>query len=182
MGIVSGINQMKEGGTSNVLGGIGSILLSVGGAIGGFGKLFGVKGFATGGIATGSFSPLPFKAFATGGTVAGPTLGLVGEGRFNEAIVPLPDGKSIPVQMRGNVPNSREIMSGGSQSQAVSPVLNMKFETTSINGVEYVSREQLEQAMMETRRLAVKEGSARGASLAIDKLQQSPSTRRRIGI
>lgn len=39
--------------------------------------------------------------FATGGIVTGPTLGLVGEGRYNEAIVPLPDGRSIPVDLGG---------------------------------------------------------------------------------
>jgi hypothetical protein len=53
-------------------------------------------GYANGGIATGGFT-----AFANGGMVTGPTMGLVGEGRYNEAIVPLPDGKSIPVQLAG---------------------------------------------------------------------------------
>ena len=53
-------------------------------------------GFASGGIAAGGFT-----AFANGGMVTGPTMGLVGEGRYNEAIVPLPDGKSIPVDLGG---------------------------------------------------------------------------------
>jgi tape measure domain-containing protein len=53
-------------------------------------------GYANGGIAYGGFT-----AFADGGMVTGPTMGLVGEGRYNEAIVPLPDGKSIPVQLAG---------------------------------------------------------------------------------
>jgi phage-related minor tail protein len=53
-------------------------------------------GFANGGIAAGGFT-----AFANGGIVTGPTMGLVGEGRYNEAIVPLPDGKSIPVELGG---------------------------------------------------------------------------------
>jgi tape measure domain-containing protein len=52
--------------------------------------------FANGGIAPGGFT-----AFANGGMVTGPTMGLVGEGRYNEAIVPLPDGKSIPVDLGG---------------------------------------------------------------------------------
>jgi tape measure domain-containing protein len=42
-----------------------------------------------------------FQAFANGGIVTGPTLGLVGEGRYNEAVIPLPDGKSVPVQLSG---------------------------------------------------------------------------------
>jgi phage-related minor tail protein len=50
--------------------------------------------YAMGGVAPGGF-----KAFASGGVVNKPTLGLVGEGVYNEAIVPLPDGKSIPVKM-----------------------------------------------------------------------------------
>jgi tape measure domain-containing protein len=57
-------------------------------------------GFANGGIAPGGF-----RAFATGGIVTGPTLGLVGEGKYNEAVIPLPDGKSVPVDLGG--------MSGG---------------------------------------------------------------------
>ena len=51
---------------------------------------------ANGGVLSGGF-----RAFANGGIVDRPTLGLVGEGRYNEAVVPLPDGKSIPVQMQG---------------------------------------------------------------------------------
>jgi hypothetical protein len=56
--------------------------------------------FGGGGAA---FNPSAFSipAFANGGMVTGPTMGLVGEGRYNEAIVPLPDGKSIPVQLAG---------------------------------------------------------------------------------
>ena len=52
--------------------------------------------FANGGITPGGFT-----AFANGGVVTGPTLGLVGEGRYNEAVIPLPDGKSVPVQLSG---------------------------------------------------------------------------------
>jgi len=49
---------------------------------------------ANGAVWQGGFTP-----FANGGIVKGPTLGLVGEGRYNEAVVPLPDGKKIPVEM-----------------------------------------------------------------------------------
>lgn len=52
--------------------------------------------YANGGIAVGGF-----RAFASGGVVSGPTLGLVGEGRYNEAVIPLPDGKSVPVDLGG---------------------------------------------------------------------------------
>jgi TP901 family phage tail tape measure protein len=52
--------------------------------------------FAMGGILQGGF-----KAFQRGGIVRGPQLGLIGEGRMNEAVVPLPGGRSIPVDFQG---------------------------------------------------------------------------------
>jgi hypothetical protein len=176
MGIAAGIGQIKEGGTSNVLGGIGSILMGIGGGISGFMGLFG----ANGGIAPKGWKPFPVAAFANGGTVSGPTLGLVGEGKYNEAIVPLPDGRSIPVQMQGSA--VRDKMNSNYNSAPSSPILSMSFESTSINGVEYVSRDQLEQAMAETRRASTREGAKRGMSMALDRIQNSSSTRKRIGV
>lgn len=180
MGIMAGMSQIKKGGTGNTLMGIGSILASVGGGIGGFMKLKG----ANGGTATGGWKPFPARAFANGGMVKGPTLGLVGEGKYNEAIVPLPDGRSIPVQMRGGPGggSSRDLLASQSQSRSSPSVLSMSFQSTTINGVEYVDRAQLEMAMAETRRVASRDGAARGANLAIDRLANSPSSRRRAGI
>lgn len=62
-----------------------------------FGSLF---GFASGGVMT-SRGPLPLHAYASGGIASRPQLALFGEGRMNEAFVPLPDGRSIPVTMTG---------------------------------------------------------------------------------
>jgi hypothetical protein len=61
-------------------------------------------GFADGGVVNasgGGGAPKFGPGFANGGLVTGPTMAMVGEGRFNEAIVPLPNGKSIPVEMNG---------------------------------------------------------------------------------
>jgi len=99
--LFAGLGNMFSGLLSNLLGGLG-------GSGGGFASIIS-SFFATGGIAKGGFStyasggyaPGGFRAFASGGTVNKPTLGLVGEGKHNEAIVPLPDGKSIPVIMKG---------------------------------------------------------------------------------
>jgi tape measure domain-containing protein len=69
--------------------------LSAGSAFGAAGApILGAGGSASTGLA---FSGV--KLFADGGMVTGPTLGLIGEGRFNEAVVPLPNGKSIPVDL-----------------------------------------------------------------------------------
>jgi len=54
----------------------------------------------------GTFGPnFGIRQFANGGMVTGPTLGLIGEGRYNEAVVPLPDGKTIPVDLGGAASN-----------------------------------------------------------------------------
>jgi tape measure domain-containing protein len=172
MGIAAGIGQIKKGGTANVLGGIGSILTGIGGGMMGFMNM--------GKAANGAVWNGGFQAFANGGTVTGPTLGLIGEGKYNEAIVPLPDGRSIPVQMRGG--SSRDLLNAPGTSPAAPTMLSMSFQSTTINGIEYVDRAQLEAAMAETRKSAARDGASRGASLALDRLQNSPSTRRRVGI
>jgi len=134
------------------------------------------------GASAGTFSNANFGigAFANGGVVTGPTLSLIGEGKYNEAVVPLPDGRSIPVQLGGR--SARDLMGNGAPGMPQAPSLSMKFETTKINGVEYVSREQLEQAMMETRKKAARDGAAQGSQLALSKIRNSPSTRRQIGV
>ena len=137
----------------------------------------GIATFANGGTFTNSIvsSPTLFK-FADGGTTR---TGLMGEAG-PEAIMPLkrgPDG-SLGVQANG----LREAMSSQGGGAAVSPVLNMSFESTTIGGVEYVSREQLEQAMAETRRNASRDGAQRGMTMTLDRIQNSSSTRRRVGI
>jgi len=76
---------------------LGSILQGIGGGASGIlGGIMTFFGFANGGIARGGFRA---AAYANGGIARRPTLGLVGEGKYDEAIVPLPDGKSIPVSM-----------------------------------------------------------------------------------
>ena len=88
---------------------VGGMLSGIFSALGGF--AWGAKTTQLGGVpasqavtltaANGGVFPGGFQAFAGGGIVNKPTLGLVGEGRYNEAVVPLPDGRSIPVNMRG---------------------------------------------------------------------------------
>jgi tape measure domain-containing protein len=56
--------------------------------------------FAMGGIMTPS-GPLKLKRYASGGIAYGPQLAMYGEGSRPEAYVPLPDGRTIPVTMKG---------------------------------------------------------------------------------
>ena len=112
---------------------------------------------------------------AGGGPTAGGVPYLVGE-RGPELFVP---GSNGGVMSNNDL---RSAMSGQGGGAAGSPVLNMSFESTTIGGVEYVSREQLEQAMAETRRTASRDGAQRGMTMTLDRIQNSSSTRRRVGI
>ena len=60
----------------------------------------GFLGFADGGIMTAN-GPMDLKRYARGGIANSPQLAMFGEGSTPEAYVPLPDGRSIPVTMKG---------------------------------------------------------------------------------
>lgn len=55
---------------------------------------------ANGNIMT-SDGPMALNMYANGGIATSPQLSVFGEGRLNEAYVPLPDGRTIPVTMSG---------------------------------------------------------------------------------
>jgi hypothetical protein len=203
--VLSGIGSILT-----TVGGIGmSLAGGLGGLFGGGGGAGGGGFPVTGLDFLGGASPLPgsFAAkgaifangmarFAKGGVVNSPTLfqfanggslnnGLMGEAG-PEAIMPLKrgsDGRLGVAQVSdGGAQRRHEAMGGSPAQQKQSVDFNLKFETTMINGVEYVSKDQLDQAMAQTRRASISEGAKRGMSMTLDKLQQSPSTRSRVGI
>lgn len=140
----------------------------------GAGPVSGTDAFSGAGMGSAGFSLPSLMGKADGGSVKAATPYLVGE-RGPELFVP---GTSGSVMSNSDLRAS--MGSAGGSSNA--PVLNMSFETTSIGGVEYVSRDQLEAAMAETRRQATRDGAKRGMSMTLDRIQQSPQTRSRIGI
>lgn len=76
-----------------------AIVAGLSALIPGAGGFFGLTTKAKGGTMQGNMVPL--GKYATGGIARGPQLALFGEGPGAEAFVPLPDGKTIPVTMRG---------------------------------------------------------------------------------
>ena len=105
-------------GLGGLFGGLGDIFGQLFGGAGGFmsiiGGMFGIP-LAKGGIIKGGF-----RKYARGGIATSPTLGLIGEGRHNEAVVPLPDGKAIPVDMRSNAQTNNvtvNVSGDGQQTQ-----------------------------------------------------------------
>lgn len=74
---------------------LGPLSNIIGGFFGG-----GVTASANGNIMT-DMGALPLNKYAKGGIARTPQVSIFGEGRMPEAYVPLPDGRSIPVTMRG---------------------------------------------------------------------------------
>ena len=116
-------------------------------------------------------APIPFKA--NGGPVQSGQPYMVGE-RGPELFVPSANGGV----MRNE--DMRSLM--GRSPVGNAPQMSFTFETTNIGGQEFVSREQLEAAMATTRRQAANDGAKRGMNMTLDKMQNSPRTRSRIGI
>lgn len=56
--------------------------------------------YAKGGIMS-KLGDIPLKTYSTGGVANSPQVAVFGEGRQNEAYVPLPDGRRIPVALEG---------------------------------------------------------------------------------
>ena len=106
VGVIDGTKSMKEGFldmAKAVLAAIAQIIAkliamkAIESAASAFG--FGIP-FADGGVIPMAMGGIKPKGYRSGGVVSQPTY-LVGEGKYNEAVVPLPDGRSIPVEMRG---------------------------------------------------------------------------------
>lgn len=57
-------------------------------------------GFANGGVMS-PWGSLPLNAYAGGGVATGPQMAVFGEGRQNEAYIPLPDNRTVPVTLSG---------------------------------------------------------------------------------
>ena len=115
-----------------VSGGLSSVFDSLMGAFGGAGGAGGgdwlssavsmgmsLFGFADGGIMT-KHGSIPLRKYANGGIATSPQLAMFGEGSMNEAYVPLPDGRSIPVSF-ANVPTGN---SSTSNAVAISITVN----------------------------------------------------------
>ena len=170
------INTAKQMIAQYIAIGIAKMFAGLGSSGGGFapsGELAAVGNVGTGfNFDAGAMLPA-FRA--NGGPVTSQQPYIVGE-RGPELFVPGTGGSVV------NSNDLRSAMGAAPGSGSGSPVLNMSFQSTTINGTEYVSRDQLEQAMAQTRRQASRDGAQRGMTMTLDKLQQSPSTRSRVGM
>ncbi|SUE95799.1 Phage tail tape measure protein lambda [Ectopseudomonas mendocina] len=90
----------------------------------------GAYGFANGGIMT-QWGKAKLKQYANGGIAREPQVAVFGEGSMAEAYVPLPDGRTIPVTLQGQV-------GGGAPSAqpAQMPTVNVNVINQSGNNVD----------------------------------------------
>ena len=150
-----------------------------------------LKAFANGGVMSNNVIPL--KRYAQGGIARSPEMALYGE-RGPEAYVPLPDGRTIPVKVKGDRTSALDRyrpMGGGSIAAAeadaalgtdaagvVSGAIDVRYTVERINNVEYVTAEQFQTGMRE----AAVQGAAQGERRALKTLQNSRSVRSRVGL
>jgi len=168
-----------------------------------------VNGFDTGSIANiaanGAYFDGGMAYFANGGIVSSPTLfqfadggvprnGLMGEAG-PEAIMPLergPDGKlGVSAKLSGAMsrysrsPGAAGGPEGGSgdpastgEGSVATGSIDVRYTVERINNVDYVTADQFQQGMAR----AAQEGAQRGQQLTLRRLQQSPATRRKLGV
>ena len=174
MGIVGGISSMGKGGTYNTLMGLAGIF-------GGIGSITGM--FGTG----GAFGPA--KAKAKGGAVdygrnylvgeEGPELFVPGQSGTivaNDKIRQAMAGGGNPFQQNKQALQAGRDRSAAKTAEAMqrAATFDVRFESQVINNVEYVTADQFRKGMSES--------AERGRALAFQTLQNSVSTRRRLGV
>ena len=167
-----------------------------------------VPGLKLGSANGNAFTGSGVVPFAKGGIVSKPTMfqyadgasgsfGLMGEAGA-EAIMPLKRGPSgrlgVEVNNQGSARDAMNRYSrrntgaagGGmaSEDEAIAAVqgssaaIDVRYSVERINNVDYVTADEFQQGLQQ----AAAQGAQRGQQAALKRLQQSPSTRRRVGI
>ena len=123
-------------------------------------------------------------AFAQGGFVTGPTNAIIGEGGESEYVIPSSKmNAAMSRYSRGARGEGVIAGSGGSDSgdtaAAAGPMaIDVRYSVERINDVEYVTASQFQAGL----RQAAQQGAAQGEQRTLRRLQQSPSTRKRVGV
>lgn len=136
------------------------------------------------GLAEGGYLPGGFKAFADGGMVTGPTLGLIGEGGEPEYVIPQSKMRGAMERYAAGtrgasvIPASPGGAMGGDTLSAMMAPIELKYQVERINSVDYVTNEQFQMGM----RRAATQGAVQGEQRTLKRLQMSSSTRKRVGL
>ena len=164
----------------NLLGGLLGGGVTGGGGGGPTSPAFAPPAFA----AEGAYWSGGFKAFADGGMVNRPTLGLVGEGGEPEYIIPASKMRAAMGRYAGGargaavIPGNGESGSGGGMGAAPSGTIDVRYSIERINNVDYVTADQFQRGMAQ----AAQQGAVQGERRAMRSLKNSAATRRGVGI
>jgi hypothetical protein len=142
------------------------------------------KGFGFKAAKDGGYWPGGFSAFADGGVVTKPTMGLVGEGGEPEYIIPASKMSAAMKRYGGGargsavIPTSGDTSDASGNATAVNGAIDVRYTVERINSVDYVTADQFQRGMQQ----AATQGAQRGEQQALRRLQNSASTRRRLGV
>ncbi len=134
-----------------------------------------------GGFAGGFNMP---SLMAEGGFVTGPTRAVIGEGGEPEYVIPASKMRTAMGRYAAGARGSSVIPSGGDggtmggTATMGATTIDVRYSVERINNVDYVTADQFQAGMQE----AAAKGAAEGQRQTLRRLQQSPSTRRRIGV
>jgi len=124
-------------------------------------------------------------SFAGGGFVTGPTSAIIGEGGESEYVIPASKMQSAMARYSRGARGESVIAGnggggeGGTATAAAGPmVVDVRYNVERINDVEYVTASQFQAGL----RQAAQQGAAQGEQRTLRRLQQSPSTRKRVGM
>lgn len=119
--------------------------------------------------AEGAFWPGGFKAFAKGGVVTKPTMGLIGEGGEDEYIIPQSKAAGFAANYLSGARGAAAIPSGG--GGGASPTISIQTgPVTQMNGTNYVSTQDLSRAVQA------------GVQQTMTLLRNDRGTRRMVGL
>jgi tape measure domain-containing protein len=126
-----------------------------------------------------------FTAFANGGMVAGPTLGLIGEGGEPEFIIPSSKMEGAMKRYNNGARGAGVIPSGRDSASPMEPggmitagPIDVRYTVERINSVDYVTADQFQAGMSR----AAQQGALQGEQRTLRKLRNSQTVRSRMGI
>jgi hypothetical protein len=134
--------------------------------------------------AKGAYWPGGFQAFADGGLVTKPTMGLIGEGGEPEYVIPQSKMSAAMSRYsrgaRGEsvIPGNGTSTEGGGTATAPMAPIDVRYSVERINNVDYVTADQFRAGMAQ----AAQQGAIQGERRAMRTLTNSAAARGRLGI
>lgn len=142
------------------------------------------KGFGFKGAKDGAYWSGGFEAFANGGMVTKPTMGLIGEGGEPEYVIPASKMRSAMGRYASGARGSNVLSAGGDTGEmggaaTMAPAaIDVRYSVERINNVDYVTADQFQAGMAQ----AAQQGAIQGERRAMRTLTNSAAARGRLRI